>query len=140
MKPTPEDIAQAFVESCQGLPPEQFPQVCDAVLSLLDSLGLSSAIRTFPRLVRAAWMRSGGAIPATFTSATGALGSERAEIVSSLEQALKRTIDVEEAADPRLIGGIRVRVGDERFDATLRGALDRLTADLLLPVSAAAVS
>ncbi|MBI3619022.1 F0F1 ATP synthase subunit delta [Candidatus Peregrinibacteria bacterium] len=137
MKPSPQDIAQAFVESCRELPPEQFPRACDAALSLLETLGHSSAIRTFPRLVHAAWMQGGGAIPAMLTSKTGSLGSEKAEIISSLEQALRRTVDVEEAADPRLIGGIRVRVGDERFDATLRGALDRLTADLLLPVSAA---
>lgn len=43
----------------------------------------------------------------------------------------KRSLRIENIIDPSLIGGIRVQIGNQIFDSSLSGKLDRLRKDLI---------
>ncbi|TSC58538.1 MAG: hypothetical protein Greene041619_548 [Candidatus Peregrinibacteria bacterium Greene0416_19] len=134
MKPTPGQIAQALVELCRELPPDEVGNACDGSLSLLETHGLSHALRTFPRLVRHAALARENAVPVTMTSPTGSLGAAGQTLVSTLERTLARIVEWEETADAGLIGGVVLRSADDRFDASLRSALDQLALSLTQPL------
>lgn len=56
--------------------------------------------------------------------------SEVAELTTQLEKHFKQKIEAKVEVNPELIGGIRVRVGDEVIDASIRGKLSSLAASL----------
>ena len=55
---------------------------------------------------------------------------QRAEIAARLRALTGAQIDMEEAVDPDLIGGVAVRIGDQLYDASVRSRLERLRARL----------
>lgn len=55
---------------------------------------------------------------------------QRAEIVAAIERHAGKTAQIHERVDPRLIGGIVVKVGDRILDGSLRRRLDRLRRQL----------
>lgn len=48
-----------------------------------------------------------------------------------LEQRIKREVRCVNTVNPKLLGGVRLRVGDHVMDATLRGRLDQLRQQLM---------
>ena len=50
----------------------------------------------------------------------------RAAIRARLEQATKSAIDLTTAVDPRLLGGLEIRIGSTVYDGTIRGQLERM--------------
>jgi F-type H+-transporting ATPase subunit delta len=48
------------------------------------------------------------------------------EVVSALEQRFKRKLNAQVVIDPELIGGIRVVVGDEVLDTSVRARLEQM--------------
>ncbi|MBX5474539.1 MAG: ATP synthase F1 subunit delta [Thermoleophilia bacterium] len=60
------------------------------------------------------------------------LSDEEAErIVRQIEQAAGRTVEATRKVDPDLVGGIVLRVGSLRVDASVRGRLERLRQELV---------
>jgi F-type H+-transporting ATPase subunit delta len=55
---------------------------------------------------------------------------EARRIVSQIERASGRTVEATQHVDPDLIGGIVLRIGSLRVDASVRGRLERLRRDL----------
>ena len=53
---------------------------------------------------------------------------ERKALVDGLSQKTGRKLIVVERENPALIGGIRVRLGDDEYDASIAGKLARLAA------------
>ena len=56
---------------------------------------------------------------------------EAASIVEKIEQASGRTVEATRTVDPRLIGGLVLRVGSHRVDASVRGRLSQLRQELV---------
>lgn len=56
--------------------------------------------------------------------------AQRASIVERLRQITGDDIQITEVVDDSLIGGIRVRIGDQLYDASVRSRLERLRARL----------
>jgi len=69
-------------------------------------------------------------IKARVTTAAPAQADEIAAIRTALERRFGRTVELETAIEPELIGGVRVEAGDIVIDGSLRGKLDRLRAAL----------
>ncbi|MFA6523429.1 MAG: F0F1 ATP synthase subunit delta [Candidatus Peribacteraceae bacterium] len=126
MKITPLDIARALIETCKSLPETEYPAVAEAALEMLRSRGLSRAVRTFPRLVRETLERRESIVFATLITPTGDAGTLTDTIASALASGLKKKVEMTQAADRTLLGGAKVTAGDERFDASVRGALASL--------------
>ena len=55
---------------------------------------------------------------------------QRAELVSRLRTITGSRVEMDEAVDSDLIGGIAVRIGDQLYDASVRSRLERLRARL----------
>ena len=70
-----------------------------------------------------------GIVTADVTSAVALSDAQRKEVIQSLS-GLGATIDLVEHVDPTILGGLKVRVGDQRFDASLRRKLNHLKYDI----------
>jgi F-type H+-transporting ATPase subunit delta len=94
------------------------------VMSLIESRRRNTlrVLTEFRRLVRldrdrhTAVVESAGPVPADL----------RARIVADLTQRYGRGLHLSFNYDPRLIGGLRVKVGSDIFDGTVRGRLAAL--------------
>ena len=64
-----------------------------------------------------------GVVDAFITSAYALDARQTAELVADLERRFKRKVKPEVSVDKELIGGVRVQVGDEVIDSSVRGQL-----------------
>lgn len=86
------------------------------------AMQLDEIVDEFERLVA----REEGRLTVELTTAHELSADEALQIVSQIQQASGRTVDATTSVDPSLIGGIVLRAGSLRVDASVRGRLDRL--------------
>ncbi len=67
-----------------------------------------------------------GVVDVAVTSAAPLDDSERGKLASALERRLGRSVRLQCATDPALIGGAVLRAGDLVIDGSLRGRLERI--------------
>jgi len=72
-----------------------------------------------------------GVVDARITTAFALEGAQLAGLVADLEKRFKRRINPQVSIDRDLIGGVRVVVGDEVIDGSVRGKLNTMAAGLL---------
>jgi len=72
-----------------------------------------------------------GVVDAQITTAFALEGAQLASLVADLEKRFKRRINPQVSVDRDLIGGVRVVVGDEVIDGSVRGKLNAMAAGLL---------
>ncbi len=72
-----------------------------------------------------------GVVDAQIATAFALEGTQLAGLVADLEKRFKRKINPQVSINPNLIGGVRVVVGDEVIDGSVRGKLDAMAAGLL---------
>ena len=72
-----------------------------------------------------------GVVDAQIITAFALEGAQLAGLVADLEKRFKRKINPQVSIDRDLIGGVRVVVGDEVIDASVRGKLNAMAAGLL---------
>ncbi|MDO8469336.1 MAG: F0F1 ATP synthase subunit delta [Candidatus Peribacter sp.] len=134
MKMTAASLARAFAETARTLPEAEIPALAEAAAHILIEQGLFKDAHIFPRMVEREISRRDGAVQVKITTASKDSVSFKQEVTHAVEQALKRPCSVEEHADPSLLGGVLLQVGDERYDATLKGALNNLSTKLTAPI------
>ncbi len=71
-----------------------------------------------------------GAQTLRLTSARPLDRGEYDALIARLERAYGKKFEVTEQIDPKLIGGLRLVMGDRRIDASIAGRLDSLARDL----------
>jgi len=69
-------------------------------------------------------------VDAVISSAFPLDNAQVAALVAELEQRFKRKVKPQVNVDQQLIGGIRMQVGDEMIDGSVRGKLDTMAAAL----------
>ena len=72
-----------------------------------------------------------GALTVELTTAVQLTDQDAAAIVKRIEEASGRTVEATRDVDPGLVGGIVLRVGSLRVDASVRGRLERLRRQLV---------
>jgi F-type H+-transporting ATPase subunit delta len=87
---------------------------------------LEETQREFDRLVAGAT----GRLSMELATAVELSDDEAGRIVGQIEQASGRTVDATRSVDPDLLGGVVLKVGSLRLDASLRGRLERLRREL----------
>ncbi|MGB6520465.1 MAG: ATP synthase F1 subunit delta [Candidatus Cybelea sp.] len=87
---------------------------------------LGALVKEFLALQRAAR----GAETLVMTSARPLERHEYVELVAKLERAYGKKFEVTQEVDPKLIGGVRLMMGDRRIDASIAGRLDSLAREL----------
>ena len=127
MKMPLKSLAEAIVRVAQDLPAEQLPALADAVIAYLLQRGQRHVLRILPSLVERAFYHLQNIVPVEIVlPSEGNLARDRV-FVTVLEKAIGRTMEIHETADPSLIGGARIALGDERFDFSLATALRRVS-------------
>ena len=71
-----------------------------------------------------------GVLEAKVVSAFALESKQLKKLIDDLEQKFKRKIEAQVSVDPELIGGIKVEVGDEILDASVRGKLEAMAVAL----------
>jgi F-type H+-transporting ATPase subunit delta len=87
---------------------------------------LPAVIREFGRLYR----QREGIVEATVTAASALDAAELESLQARLESLTGARVELEQAVDPAVLGGVVVRVGDQLIDGSVRGRLERLRNDL----------
>src|SRR3989339_847699 len=106
----------------------------EAALALLELKGLKSAIRIFPRLLKEASIALGGSEPVTVVFASKEHAEQSMHSLAAALKALPRSADIAaQHVEPSLIGGVRVEIGDERLEYTVRSLLLTAMQDLRNP-------
>ncbi|HLD63426.1 MAG TPA: F0F1 ATP synthase subunit delta [Candidatus Peribacteraceae bacterium] len=106
--------------------PERGPALVVAVADRLRQHGTRRDLAAFPKLLRR-MLRRYGPLEAEIEVLKPLTETERAGLETALRTISDRPVALTVSEHPSLIGGARLRVGDERLDASLRGALHRLS-------------
>lgn len=67
-----------------------------------------------------------GVVRATVTSARALSAGEQRQVEAELERQVGRKLQTRYATDPELVGGFVAQVGDQVYDGSIRGRLERL--------------
>lgn len=125
-------LAQAFVDVSLESPAEKQAELCDVALRKLRELGLGKP-REFFRAVsqvlreRSLLFRIRTALPIT--------EAREDSLQKSVEKAVSSPVRRVTEEEKDLLGGAVLHIGDERFDASMSGMLERAARELLLPLS-----
>jgi F-type H+-transporting ATPase subunit delta len=68
-----------------------------------------------------------GVLEAKVASAFAMTDVQLKDLVAGLESKFKRKIEAKVNVNPELIGGVKVEIGDEVFDASVRGKLEAMS-------------
>ncbi len=120
-------IATALVALADVVDDSKLADLCDKALSLLSKSG-SGEVHDFVGSVVNVLEKSGRIVSAVLITPTGSAGASRcASVTAALEKKFSKPVLLTEKADPSLLGGARLRVGDDLYDASLRGDLQILS-------------
>ena len=138
-------IADSRVEALLGNPRVTAPELANLVIEIagasLDEEG-RNFVRTLADNRRLAMLpeisarfdelksEAEGVIDVTVTSAAPLDEALRAKLAAALERRLRRSVRLQCATDPALIGGAVLRAGDLVIDGSLRGKLERIAYQL----------
>src|SRR5487761_1016630 len=123
---TPEELA-AFVTEIAG--PQLDEQGRNFVRTVADNRRLSLLPEISARFDELK-SEAEGVVDVTVTSAAPLDDSQRGKLASALQKRLGRTVRLQCATDPELIGGAVLRAGDLVIDGSLRGRLERIAYEL----------
>jgi F-type H+-transporting ATPase subunit delta len=101
------------------------PQVANLLRTVIDN-GRLAALPEVAAQYRALVNAQTGVHDATVFSAFPIDGTQLADVVASLEKRFARKLNATVQVDPELIGGIRVVVGDEVLDTSVRARLEQM--------------
>lgn len=87
---------------------------------------LSAALRESARIAA----DQGGSELATVTVATPLSEAQQSRLAGLLEQSAGRPVRVTTVVDPELVGGVRIQIGDDVIDGSIRSRLDDLRLQL----------
>jgi F-type H+-transporting ATPase subunit delta len=105
------------------------PPVANFLRTVLDN-GRVDALPTIAQQLQAQINASSGVSDAVIHSAFALDGAQLAEVQAALEQRFGRRLKPSVVVDPGLIGGIRVTVGDEVLDTSVKARLEQMRAAL----------
>jgi F-type H+-transporting ATPase subunit delta len=72
------------------------------------------------------WAEENKRLPVTITSAVELDENTVKEIGRKIEEQTGQTVDLTAVVDPDLLGGLKMQVGNQIFDSTVRGRLEKL--------------
>jgi F-type H+-transporting ATPase subunit delta len=123
---TPEELAALVIEIAG---PELDEEGRNFVRTLADNRRLS-LLPEISTLFDELKGEAEGVVDVTVTSAAPLDDSQRGKLAAALERRLGRTVRLQCATDPDLLGGAVLRAGDMVIDGSLRGRLERIAYEL----------
>jgi F-type H+-transporting ATPase subunit delta len=106
------------------------PKAANLLRTVIDN-GRLNALPEIAAQYRALVNASAGVSDAKITSAFPLDAGQLADVVATLEKRFGRKLNATVAVDDSLIGGIRVEVGDEVLDTSVRARLEQMKVALI---------
>jgi len=119
------DAKQVF-DVIAGVAKSALPEAAKNFLQLIIENGRLSALPEIASQFRALKNAVGGSSDATVFSAFAMDAAALAGVASALEKRFGRKLNLTVALEPELIGGIRVVVGDEVLDTSIKARLEHM--------------
>ncbi|MCX7277377.1 MAG: F0F1 ATP synthase subunit delta [Burkholderiales bacterium] len=119
------EAAQVF-EVIAGVAKSALPEAAKNFLQLVIENGRLSVLPEIATQFRALKNAVGGSSDATVFSAFAMDAAALAGVASALEKRFGRKLNLTVALEPELIGGIRVVVGDEVLDTSIKARLEHM--------------
>lgn len=135
MRITPTDIARSLVDvfgDTRGATPAD---ACDSAIGLLKQRCPGVSLRTFARIVEREIRRRKLTSSALLVVPTDRSFTAKT-ITPLLEAKTGKTVHVDRAVEPELIGGAVLLIEHRRIDCSIQGALAMLLRDCLEPLDA----
>ena len=123
MKKTLNSIADEIIEVLNG---KNVKAVSNAVyLELIHQKRLSSINRLF-ELLEEKQSRNEGRLIATVSSPQSLTDEQIKSLKVKIEYKYKSKVDMKEKVDPKLLGGVQIKITDEITDYSYRGKINTL--------------
>jgi F-type H+-transporting ATPase subunit delta len=119
---TPEQVADTLVSLVKSPMPAEAKTFITVLVENRRVALLPEIVEQFQALKNA----GEGAADADISSAFEISGTQVTELVSTLEKKFGRKLNPTVTVDPTLIGGVRVVVGDEVLDTSVRAKLQQM--------------
>ena len=126
----PKVEANQVFDVIAGVAKSALPEAAKNFLQLLIENGRLNALPEIATQFRALKNALGGSSDATVFSAFAMDAAALADVASALEKRFGRKLNLTVALEPELIGGIRVVVGDEVLDTSVKARLEQMKAAL----------
>jgi len=101
------------------------------LLALLVDAGRTELLPGIEEAFRHAWNAQRGVVEAEAVTATDLDEGQRADITKALAGVSRQEVDLRTSLDPRVIGGVLVKMAGKNYDGTVRGRLRALRALLV---------
>ena len=126
----PRALAGPRVQQSHGLHRSEPQGVVSPPSHLFDRKAAFEERRAIERVKGGLLRREQGRLTVELTTAYELDDAEIAAIVRQIEQASGQSVEATRSVDPDLIGGLRVRVGSDVWDGSIREKLARLSSQL----------
>ena len=97
-------------------------------LQVLGSKGRLGLVRSVADAFHGAWMESKGQVEVQVTTAVPLSPELRQSLVAAASRYAGKAAQLVEKVDPGILGGLVVKVGDDKFDDSVSRELEQLTA------------
>jgi len=128
---SPKVTAQQTFDVITGVAKTALPEKARNFLRTVIDNGRLSALPEIAVQFRALKNAQTGSSDAVVYSAFALDGAALAELAKTLEQRFKRKLNVQVEIEPALIGGVRVVVGDEVLDTSVKARLEQMKVALI---------
>jgi len=118
--------AQQLSELLLEIGKKQFNEDGRKFLRILAENGRVGLLPQIQHLFEQLKAQHDGVREANIVSAFEISSSQLKKLIGALEQKFKCKVEAEVQVDPRLIGGVIIEIGDEIFDASVRGKLEAM--------------
>ncbi|MCY1163502.1 F0F1 ATP synthase subunit delta [Polaromonas sp.] len=122
--------AQTF-DVISGVAKAQLPETAKNFLRAVIDNGRISVLPEIASQFRALKNAQSGSSDATVYSAFALDGAALADLAATLEKRFGRKLNLKVELEPELIGGVRVVVGDEVLDTSVKARLEQMKAALI---------
>ncbi|KIO49411.1 F0F1 ATP synthase subunit delta [Nitrosospira sp. NpAV] len=126
----PKVPARRLGELLLGVGGDKFNEAGRNFIVLLAENGRIEILPEVSELFEQLKTQHEGVLGAKIASAFAMSDEQLKDLVASLEIKFKRKIEATVSIDPELIGGVKVEIGDEVLDASVRGKLEAMAVAL----------
>ncbi|MGI9046370.1 MAG: F0F1 ATP synthase subunit delta [Burkholderiales bacterium] len=123
---TSEQVLKVFT----GVAGQSLGAHCTNFLNALAKNGRLEVLPEISQMFEEMKAQHGGALEATIHSAFPLNDAQLKGLVQDLETRFKRKIEADLRVAPELIGGVKIEIGDQVLDASVRGRLTAMAAAL----------
>ena len=123
---SPRVTSKQIADLLLGTLPSAAPVAVQNLIAMLAENRRLSALGQVAEQFRALKDAAAGRVEAVITSAFPIEGQALTDLVAALERKYGRQLHAKVEIDPSLIGGVRVAVGDEVLDTSVRARLEQM--------------